>query len=114
VTSQEAPITGWFGPKYQEAGVVVVLVLHFATDAARGGELHRVVGRLGFLGTVEEGETRMFFESPTSVAVADAFRRLRERTWNAAAICAYAERFAKNRFFERMRAIAGVETGLAG
>jgi hypothetical protein len=56
----------------------------------------------------------MFFESPTSVAVADAFRRLRERTWNAAAICAYAERFAKNRFFERMRAIAGVETGLAG
>ena len=55
----------------------------------------------------------MFFESPTSVAVADAFRRLRERTRNAAAICACAKRYAENCFFERMRAIAGVETALA-
>jgi hypothetical protein len=59
----------------------------------------------GFLDTVEEGESGIFFETPTAEAVASAVRELRAGRWHEDAIRAHAARFSEARFLERMRAI---------
>lgn len=76
-------------------------------EAAGFGHPSAVLRWGGFLDTVEEGETGLFFESPTPEAVADAVRRLRSHGWNVDAIRAHAERFSEERFIERIRAIVG-------
>ena len=77
-------------------------------EAAGFGKPAVVLRWGGFLDTVAEGETGMFFESPNAQAVARAVRELREARWDADAIRAHADRFSEARFVERMRAIAGV------
>jgi glycosyltransferase involved in cell wall biosynthesis len=59
----------------------------------------------GFLDTVEEGETGIFFDSPTPDAVADAVRQLRRHSWDAGRIRDHAERFSEACFFDRIRVI---------
>jgi glycosyltransferase involved in cell wall biosynthesis len=62
----------------------------------------------GFLDTVDEGESGIFFETPTAEAVANAVRELRAGHWQEGAIRARAARFSESRYIERMRAIAGM------
>jgi glycosyltransferase involved in cell wall biosynthesis len=62
----------------------------------------------GFLDTVDEGESGIFFETPTAEAVANAVRELRARPWQESAIRTRAARFSEARYIERMRAIAGM------
>ncbi len=76
-------------------------------EAAGFGHPSAVLRWGGFLDTVEEGGTGLFFDSPTPEAVADAVRRLRRERWDADAIRAHAERFSEERFIERIRAIVG-------
>jgi glycogen synthase len=59
----------------------------------------------GFLDTVEEGGTGLFFDSPTPEAVADSVRRMRRHSWEADEIRRHAERFSEKRFIERLRRI---------
>ncbi len=76
-------------------------------EAAGFGHPSAVLRWGGFLDTVEEGGTGLFFDSPTPEAVADAVRRLGRQRWDADAIRAHAERFSEERFIERIRAIVG-------
>ena len=78
-------------------------------EAAAFGHPVAVLRWGGFLDTVEEGETGIFFDSPTPDAVADALRRLRCHRWDADRIRAHAERFSEVRFIDRIRAIADLD-----
>jgi glycosyltransferase involved in cell wall biosynthesis len=61
----------------------------------------------GFLDTVVEGTTAIFFETPTPKAVADAIGELARHDWNPHAITAHVAQFSEARFIERIRVIAG-------
>lgn len=78
-------------------------------EAAGFGHPSAVLRWGGFLDTVEEGSTGLFFESPTPDAVADAVRRLRRHRWDADAIRRHAGNFSEQRFIDRIRAIAGID-----
>jgi glycosyltransferase involved in cell wall biosynthesis len=78
-------------------------------EAAGFGHPSAVLRWGGFLDTVEEGETGIYFDTPTPDAVADAVRGLRRTTWDAGRIRAHAERFSEERFIRRIRAIAGTD-----
>ena len=62
----------------------------------------------GFVDTVRDGETGLFFEAPTAQGVAAALRAARTQQWRPDTIRAHADRFSERRFIERVRAIAGV------
>lgn len=78
-------------------------------EAAVFGHPSAVLRWGGFLDTVEEGGTGLFFDSPTAEAVADAVRRLRRHRWDTDAIRVHAERFSEERFIERIRAIVAAD-----
>jgi glycosyltransferase involved in cell wall biosynthesis len=78
-------------------------------EAAGFGHPSVVLRWGGFLDTVEEGGTGIFFDSPIPDAVAEAVRRLRRHSWNADQIRAHAERFSETHFSDRIRAIVGVD-----
>jgi glycosyltransferase involved in cell wall biosynthesis len=74
-------------------------------EAASFGKPSVVLRWGGFLDTVREGETGVFFETPTAEAIADALSVARSRAWDAAAIRAHSDTFAEARFIDRIRAI---------
>jgi glycosyltransferase involved in cell wall biosynthesis len=76
-------------------------------EAATFGKPSAVLRWGGFLDTVREGETGMFFETPTAEAIAETVRSLRAHSWRAEAIREHAARFSEERFVTRMREIAG-------
>ena len=78
-------------------------------EAAGFGRPSAVLRWGGFLDTVEEGGTGIFFDSPTPDAVADAVRRLRRHHWEADEIRAHARRFSEERFIDRIRAIVAAD-----
>jgi glycosyltransferase involved in cell wall biosynthesis len=78
-------------------------------EAAGFGHPSAVLRWGGFVDTVREGETGIFFESPKPEAVAAALRGLRSNRWDADRIRAQAERFSEDRFIERIRAIVGAD-----
>ena len=61
----------------------------------------------GFLDTIDEFRTGLFFDTPTSSAVADAIREVHHAKWQTSEIVATAARFSELRFIERIRAIVG-------
>ena len=63
----------------------------------------------GFLDTVEEGASGIFFEAPASDNVANAVQPVRGRASDEKAIRAHAAKFSEERFIERMRAIVQEE-----
>jgi glycosyltransferase involved in cell wall biosynthesis len=76
-------------------------------EAATFGKPSAVLRWGGFLDTVAEGKSGIFFETSTPGAVADAVRELRAGTWDERSILAHAARFSEARFIERIRVIAG-------
>jgi glycosyltransferase involved in cell wall biosynthesis len=76
-------------------------------EAATFGKPSAVLRLGGFLDTVAEGESGIFFESSTPRAVADAVREPSAGTWEKRSILAHAARFSEARFIERIREIAG-------
>lgn len=67
----------------------------------------------GFLDTILEGETGLFFDRPDRKAIANAVRRAYAADWSEAAILAHAARFAEDRFAARLREIV-FETAAPG
>jgi len=63
----------------------------------------------GFLDTVEEGATGIFFDAPVPDEVAKAVRQVRAQTWDELAIRAHAAHFSEQRFVDRIRSIAREE-----
>ena len=74
-------------------------------EAASFGKPSVVLRWGGFLDTVREGETGVFFETPTAEAVAGALSEAHNLNWDAAAIRAHAETFSEARFIDRIREI---------
>jgi glycosyltransferase involved in cell wall biosynthesis len=78
-------------------------------EAAGFGHPSVVLRWGGFLDTVEEGGTGIFFDSPTPDAIAYAVRRLRQRGWDANRIQAHAERFSEDHFIHRIREVVDAD-----
>jgi glycosyltransferase involved in cell wall biosynthesis len=82
-------------------------------EAASFGRPSAVLRFGGFLDTVVEGETGVFFDDPTPAAIRDALARVRATTWDERALRGHAERFSSARFVRRLQEIAAEEALLA-
>lgn len=65
----------------------------------------------GFVDTVIEEETGLFFDSPSPADIAEALRRVAVEPWDAPAIRAHGESFSEERFVARLTEIVGDESG---
>ena len=72
-------------------------------EAAVFGKPSAVLRWGGFLDTVSENQSGVFFDEPTAVDVSEALDRLESMSWDADAISAVAERFSEARFAEALR-----------
>ncbi len=82
---------GLVAASYEDFGLTPVEAAAFGkpTAALRWG---------GFLDTIEEGTTGVFFDDPTAGAIADAVRELSSTTWSAEVLVTHAEAYAPERF----------------
>jgi glycosyltransferase involved in cell wall biosynthesis len=90
----------------QAAGLVAASREDFGLTVLEAAAAGRPVAALhagGFLETVVDGTTGVFFADPDPRAIADAVTRLRARPWDEHAIRAHAAEFAPARFRARMR-----------
>jgi glycosyltransferase involved in cell wall biosynthesis len=78
-------------------------------EAAAFGKPAAVLRWGGFLDTVMDGTTGVFFDAPRAEAVRAAVSQLSAREWDAAAIRAHADRYSETRFVERLREIVAEE-----
>jgi glycosyltransferase involved in cell wall biosynthesis len=81
-------------------------------EAASFGKPAAVLRWGGFLDTVDERKTGVFFDRPIPAEVAKAVRALRATAWDAAAVRAHAARFSEGRFMERLTRIVRDEERL--
>lgn len=68
----------------------------------------------GFLDTVVEGTTGVFFDSPSSPAISDGIGRVLSHPWNASVIAEHVGSFAAERFIGRLREVASQFVQLDG
>jgi glycosyltransferase involved in cell wall biosynthesis len=59
----------------------------------------------GFLDTIVEGETGLFFDQPVPRAIADGLEEIERRCWDVGRLQAHARRFSEESFISRLRAI---------
>ena len=64
----------------------------------------------GFLDTMVDGETALFFDTPDPTTIAATVRRAANEQWSDSAIRENAQRFSMPRFEDRLRAIVSEET----
>jgi len=65
----------------------------------------------GFLDTVVEGETGVFFDEPEPAAVRDAVQAMLARAWEPRVLVEHAERFSEEAFSDGLRAAIGEPRG---
>lgn len=83
-------------------------------EAAAHGKPAAVLRRGGFLDTVVEGETGVFFDDPHPPAIADAVDKLLATTWDAAHLAEHAAGYSPAGFAEQLRALAAGDRPDAG
>jgi glycosyltransferase involved in cell wall biosynthesis len=95
------------GPAYEEFGLTPLEAAAFGkpTIALRYG---------GYLDTVQEDATGLFFDEPTPDAIGAVLDRMDEVVWDPSRLRQHAESFAEARFIDRMRAIVDLEARLGG
>lgn len=86
-------------PSYEDFGLTPL-------EAATFGKPAVALRFGGYLDSVSEGTTGIFFDAPDARLIAEAIRDARARDWDVDAIRAHADGFAEAVFVERMRAIA--------
>ena len=74
-------------------------------EAASFGRPAAVLRFGGYLDTVVDGETGVFFEHPRPREIKGAIESMVAETWDESALRAHAERFSEERFIERMREV---------
>jgi glycosyltransferase involved in cell wall biosynthesis len=74
-------------------------------EAAAAGRPVAVLRGGGYLETVIEDVTGVFFDSPVANAIADAVRGVRQRDWDAQSIQARAATFGADRFVDRLHEV---------
>jgi glycosyltransferase involved in cell wall biosynthesis len=94
--------SGTIAASYEDYGLTPL-------EAATFGKPSAVLRQGGFLDTVKEGETGVFFDEPRVTAVTAALERLEREDWNAAAIRAHAAQYSESRFIARIRQIVDEE-----
>lgn len=92
-------------PSHEDFGLTPLEAASFGkpTAALRWG---------GFLDTVRDGETGVFFDAPEPSAVAAALREIFRREWDPRALVAHATPFKEEHFMARMQAIVEEELAL--
>lgn len=78
-------------------------------EAAAFGKPAAVLRWGGFLDTVVDGMTGVFFDAPRPDAVRNAVDELSTRDWDAGAIQSHAQRYSEPRFVERLRELVAQE-----
>ena len=79
-------------------------------EAAAYGKPSVVLRWGGFLDTISEGRSGVYFNEPTSASISEAIVRCRATEWDPDAIRAQASKFSEESFIRRLRAeIEGVE-----
>ncbi len=94
------------------AGVVAASFEDYGLTPLEGAALGRPAAVLrwgGFLDTVVEGVTGVFFERPDPAEIRAAIDRLRHEDWSAEALQAHASQFSERRFVERLQEIVAEE-----
>jgi hypothetical protein len=74
-------------------------------EAANFGKPSAVLRAGGFLDTVIEGSTGVFFDRPQPSSIRRAVRALRGTSWSEHDLRVHAERFSEERFVARLRSI---------
>jgi glycosyltransferase involved in cell wall biosynthesis len=74
-------------------------------EAASFGRPSIVLRAGGFLDTVEEGVSGLFFDEPSAEAIAPALRAASEIAWDRQSIVAHAKSFAKEAFIGRLKEV---------
>jgi glycosyltransferase involved in cell wall biosynthesis len=67
----------------------------------------------GFLDTIREGQTGVYFDAPDPAQIAAAIKELMGTAWDPSDLVRHVERFSEARFIARMREIATEELALA-
>jgi glycosyltransferase involved in cell wall biosynthesis len=80
-------------------------------EAAMFGRPSVVLRRGGFLDTVIEGETGLFFDTPGATQIGRMLRRAAEHAWDGDVITKHAQGFSEERFIEKLRQIVLDPTG---
>jgi len=83
-------------------------------EAASFGRPAAVLRWGGFLDTVDESRTGLFFAEPTPALIRETVETLRATTWDPDVICSHAASFSEDRFVERMRTIVREEARRTG
>ncbi|MHB8430058.1 MAG: glycosyltransferase [Acidimicrobiales bacterium] len=101
-----ASCSGLIAASYEDFGLTPIEAALFGrpTAALRWG---------GFLDTIVEGSTGVFFDEPRPEQIARAVRHLAGTTWNRAELVERADRYSKDRFIRRMRQVAEEERRIA-
>jgi glycosyltransferase involved in cell wall biosynthesis len=82
-------------------------------EAASFGKPVAVLRGGGYLETVVEEETGVFFDAPSPVQVATALRRMNARTWSADVIRGHAATYNEVNFIRRLREVVAEEASVA-
>lgn len=99
--------SGLLAASYEDFGLTPI-------EAARFGQPTVALHWGGFLDTIVEGETGVYFAEPTPDLIAEGVRKLRSQRWSAGTLVAHAERYSAPRFIERIGAIVDEERRLLG
>lgn len=75
-------------------------------EGAAFGKPSAVLRFGGYLDTVVDGATGVFFDEPTPEAIAGGLRRVMETSWDTVVIATHAQRYSEARFVERLRGLA--------
>jgi glycosyltransferase involved in cell wall biosynthesis len=67
----------------------------------------------GFLDTIRDGETGVFFERPEPAEIATALTRVLGNQWDGAGVRRHADSFSEQRFIERVRQVVREELAVA-
>ena len=97
---------GLIGASYEDYGITPL-------EGAAFGKPAVVLRWGGFLDTVREGVTGVFFDEPTPVAIAAAVEASAGRTWSTETLRAHAAGYSKQVFIDRIRRIVAEEAALA-
>jgi glycosyltransferase involved in cell wall biosynthesis len=98
-----ASSTGLVAASYEDFGLTPVEAASFGKPAAalRWG---------GFLDTVVEGSTGVFFDEPTPQLIAEAIERMMGTNWDPEVLITHAGQFSTERFTERMQGVVEEES----
>jgi glycosyltransferase involved in cell wall biosynthesis len=94
--------TGLVAASYEDFGLTPI-------EAAAFGKPVAALRWGGYLDTVVEGRTGVFFDEPTPRAIAGAFACLAATEWDGDTLVAHARRFSRGVFVERMNDVVAEE-----